>query len=416
MNKQSMSWRESYPGRVLTAVAKHGLTHGLRDSLARWAREQVRVAATPFSEYGWALTKSQSAGLPPPSGGPLKIVWIIPPLEEASGGHMSTLRAIYHLERWGHQHRIYMSGRIRMSAERATAIARSYYPIKANVELFTGTTADSDALVATLWRTAYIVRGLSNTARKFYFVQDLEHLFYPPGGLSEFVKDTYRWGFYGITMGDWVARVLRKEFGMESSPIGFSYDCRLYTVSGTRRLSPGKKRVLFYARPSTERRGFEIGVLALSIVARKMPEAEFILLGSPLRQSQLPFPAILPGVVPRSELAGWYRSCSAALVLSYTNISLLPMELMASGCPVVSNRGPGVEWLLTDDIAQLAEGTPEALADAILGLLNNDELRARKVAAAMSFVQRVDEAQEMRGFESGFYQGLGISRPVLADG
>ena len=41
------------------------------------------------------------------------------------------------------------------------------------------------------------------------------------------------------------------------------------TSTGSRLLPAGKKRVLFYARPETERRGTELGILALSLVAKK---------------------------------------------------------------------------------------------------------------------------------------------------
>jgi len=123
-----------------------------------------------------------------------------------------------------------------------------------------------------------------------------------------------------------------------------------------RRLLPvGKKRVLFYARPETERRGFELGVLALSLVAKKRPEVEFVLAGFKNRSVDLPFPAILPGVLALAELGALYRSCDVALVLSHTNLSLLPLEVMACGCAVVSNEGPNTEWLLTKEAVLFAK-------------------------------------------------------------
>jgi O-antigen biosynthesis protein len=406
-----MRWRESYPGRVWTAIAKHGLSSGLQDSFARWSKERMRLVPDIVGEYDWVLNPNRPATLPPPSSGPLRIVWLIPSIEKASGGHLGIMRAIHHLEGWGHQNRIYVVGRTRVSPAKATAIARSFFPIKAEVELFDGKTVDSDALVATLWKTAYVARGIGNTARKFYFVQDLEHLFFAPGALSELAKETYRWGFYGITLGHWIQNVLQDEFKMECSAYGFCYNRNDYHSTGEHRLSARRKRVLFYARPQTERRAFELGILALSLVAKKMPDTEFVMIGCRLQPSQLPFPAILPGVVPLSQLGSWYRSCTAALVLSYTNLSLLPLELMACGCPVVSNRGANVESLLADDLAQLADSTPESLARAIEELLENEDLRARKARAAVSFAERINELSEMRRLEASFYRGLNIPAP-----
>jgi glycosyltransferase involved in cell wall biosynthesis len=244
--------------------------------------------------------------------------------------------------------------------------------------------------------------------RKFYFVQDLENRFYAEGSLAEFAKETYRWGFYGITLGCWIADALRKEFGMECSPFGFSYDREVYSPDGSRRLSEQKNRVLFYARPHTERRGFELGLLALSLVAKKRPDVEFVLVGFRPERIRIPFRVVLPGLLSPTELAESYRSCHVALVLSHTNLSMLPLELMACGCAVVSNHGANVEWLLTEETTQFAAPTPESLAEATLTLLHDEKLRARKVAAGLAFAQRTDWISEIKKIEIAFYRGLNI--------
>jgi len=256
---------------------------------------------------------------------------------------LNIFRAIHHLEKWGHEIRVYVLGRGALSGAQAQELARDFYfPVKAPIEVFTGKVADSDALVATEWTTAYAARGVPNTAGKFYFVQDLEDRFYPEGSLSEFAKETYRWGFHGITLGRWIADVLHSEFGMACSPFGFSYDRDVYSPNGSDRARGQRKRVLFYARPQTERRGFELGVLALALVAKKMPDVEFVLVGFQPLKMRLPFRATFGGVLSPAELARLYRGCDVALVLSHTNLSMLPLELMACGCAIVSNGGPNI--------------------------------------------------------------------------
>jgi O-antigen biosynthesis protein len=66
---------------------------------------------------------------------------------------------------------------------------------------------------------------------------------------------------------------------------------------------------------------------------------------------------------------------------------LLPLELMACGCPVVSNRGPNTEWLLNDANAMLVDATPAALADGILRVLQDDELHRRLSVSGKEFAQ-----------------------------
>jgi len=74
---------------------------------------------------------------------------------------------------------------------------------------------------------------------------------------------------------------------------------------------------------------------------------------------------------------------------------------------VVSNSGPNVEWLLSEETAQLADANPAALADAIGTLLRDDELRARRSAAGLAFAEQTDWEAEIRRIESAFYRGLG---------
>ena len=174
-------------------------------------------------------------------------------------------------------------------------------------------------------------------------------------------------------------------------------------------LPPGKKRVLFYARPETERRGFELGILTLSLVAKRLPSVEFVLAGFPHDSPNVPFSIINAGVLPVSRLGALYRSCDVALVLSYTNLSLLPLELMACGCAVVSNYGPNTEWLLDEHNSLLASLEPASLAEALIAILQNDELRLRLAERALQFVQSTDWTKEIKGIESALTTKQAIS-------
>ena len=87
-------------------------------------------------------------------------------------------------------------------------------------------------------------------------------------------------------------------------------------------------------------------------------------------------------------------------MLSLTNASLLPLELMACGCTVVSNRGANVEWLLNEDIATLADASPEALADAVCALLADDNRRNELSVRAESFARAQTWDMVAKEFES----------------
>ena len=298
---------------------------------------------------------------------------------------------------------VYLVGAGEVDARLSTQIARRYYaPIRCDIEVFRESLPDSDALVATSWETAYRVRTVGNTVRKCYFVQDLEHLFFPEGSLRELARETYRWGFFGITAGDWIADFLTREFGMRCVPFHFWYDAKLYY---SRERQRARRKVLFYARPRTERRGFELGLLALGLVARQYPDLEVVMVGMTPSKINLPFRATYPGVLPAEKLPDLYAEATAALVLSLTNLSLIPLELMACGCPLVSNLGPNVEWMLSEKHCALADPRPDDLAAQMVQLLGDEEVRCGKVKAGLKFAARTSLAAEMDKVEQAFRAG-----------
>lgn len=396
--------------KLINSLRRKGIRGSLNSAAGRLAAKYAS-ALFDASAYNFVLSEDRPASLAARQSGPLRINWVLPGIVAGYGGFLNIFRTIQQLEKWGHENRVYILGNLPEGRVRVKEnICARYFPIQAEVNSASGGMKDCDALLATAWSTAYAVRAVGNTAQKFYFVQDVEHMFYARGSEYEFARQTYQFGFRGITLGPWIAETLRREFGMECFSFGFSYDREGYGRSGARLAPSGKKRVLFYARPETERRGFELGVLALALVARQMPETELMLVGFPRRSIRLPFPATYLGILPISELGRLYRSCDAALVLSHTNLSMLPLELMACGCAVVSNTGPNVEWLLTPETAQLAKPDPASIADAIIQLLRSDELRLRNIEAGFALAESTDWSREIRVVEAALLN----ARPSVA--
>jgi glycosyltransferase involved in cell wall biosynthesis len=398
-----MSFIDSKFKRMQKLFRPGGLERARIAMVRALPQRYLSIPVNVLPDYGRVLYEDRPACLAARTSGPLRINWLVPSIPPASGGSFNVIRTIQHLEAWGHENRIYALSLPGGSAHTKEMVRKNYFPINAEIEVLSDNIKDSDALIATGWPTAYEARRIGNTGRKFYFVQDLEYMFYARGSLDEFARNTYKLGFWGITAGSWIADVLRRDFSMNCTSFGFSYDRHAYANTGPRMLAGVKKRVLFYARPETERRGFEIGILALLLVAKKLPDVEFVLVGFPPESVQIPFPAITPGVLPLSALGSLYRSCDVALVLSHTNLSLLPLELMACGCAVVSNSGPNTEWLLTDQISRLATLDPESLAQAIIDTLENDDLRLRMIAAGLAFVQSTDWTRESKVIETALF-------------
>ena len=223
-------------------------------------------------------------------------------------------------------------------------------------------------------------------------MQDYEPWFFPAGSLATFAEETYRFGFTGITAGTWLADMLHRDFGMTTHAVSFSYDRELYRVLP--RKNPETKNIFFYARPNTARRSFELGVLVLAEVAKRHPDAIAVLAGADLSGYEIPFKHTNPGIVDLADLPALYAQCDVGLVLSFSNLSLLPLELMACGVPVVSNRAPCTEWLLSDEIALLERPTVLALANAICTVLENPQEAQRLRAAGLKASAATDWAAE----------------------
>jgi glycosyltransferase involved in cell wall biosynthesis len=303
------------------------------------------------------------------------INWFVPPFGMGSGGHLNIFRFVRNLENQGFDCRIIICNDHSGTSSEVLQkqIGEWFFQLKAPVYKYPQQEIPVAAIsVATGWQTAYPVRAFRGTRHRCYFVQDFEPFFNPPGTEYALAEETYRFGFVGITAGDWLARKLHDEYGMETHAFQFSFDHDLYKPYPRR---DAIQRVFFYARPPTPRRAFDLGVLVLAELAKRMPDVEMVLAGWDVNGYELPFRNLKCGILSVAELPDLYSHCDAALVLSFTNASLLPPELMACGCVVVSNTGPNNEWLLDEDCAVIAKPTVTAMADALQRVLQEKTYR-----------------------------------------
>lgn len=86
---------------------------------------------------------------------------------------------------------------------------------------------------------------------------------------------------------------------------------------------------------------------------------------------KIDFKHINAGVLDIDKLGDLYSECDVALILSYTNLSLLPLELLASGCPVVINEGENNSWIDCDKkLFTYAHNTIDNTVEKLLQVLN----------------------------------------------
>lgn len=313
------------------------------------------------------------------------INWLIPDFGIGSGGHLNIFRYIQMLEARGFKSTICIVGEHRHTspAQARALICEHFFELDAEVVFGTDRLQPAYFSFATSWITAYALRGFGATVKKLYFVQDFEPAFYASGSEYDFAEQTYKFGFTGVTAGSWLSEKLHREYGMKCYSLGFSYDRDLYQQMPRR--EPQVRRVFCYCRPPTVRRGLESALLALDLVGQQMPDVKFIFAGWDMGNYRFPHEHLNAGILSLKELPDLYSQCDVGLVLSFTNLSLLPLELMACGCVVVSNRGPNNEWLLDDANCIMTDSLPAEMAANIVAILKDDKKRNELVRRAREF-------------------------------
>lgn len=311
--------------------------------------------------------------------------WLMPPPGKGSGGHMTLFRFISFLEDAGHSCNLYfyIPGSQRGSVAAVKAImGDSFPPVKAKMYWYVegDEFVKADAIFATSWETAYPVRNAKLNAKRFYFVQDFEPYFYPVGSLSVLAENTYKLGFYGITAGGWLADKLHADYGMKTDHITFGSDSKVYTFENDTK----RREIMFYARPYTERRGFELGLLALDLFHKMHPEYVINFVGWDVSEYDIPFPYKNLKVLEHDELSMLYNRCAAGLVMSLTNMSLLPLELLACGTIPVVNEGPNNRLVSDNKYIAYSHNDPNSLARTLSDIVRRENDRAYAKEASRS--------------------------------
>jgi glycosyltransferase involved in cell wall biosynthesis len=182
---------------------------------------------------------------------------------------------------------------------------------------------------------------------------------------------------------------------MTCEPFAFGVDGDEYLLRNAR----PRNKVLFYAKPTSPRRAFELGVLALDCFHRRHPEYEIQMFGADINRYVLPFPCTRHGVLSPAALCSLYNECAAGLVLSFTNMSLLPLEMLACGCIPVSNDAPHTRELEYAGWLRYSEPKPDALADALFAAARRSGEEPAEIEQAASYARRFDWAASNRRIE-----------------
>jgi glycosyltransferase involved in cell wall biosynthesis len=305
------------------------------------------------------------------------------------------------LEQRGHSCSIWVHDPGRTSAGIAAVANREltehFAPLRAGVFDDFSDWHGADVAFATGWQTAYPLWALGGCKLKAYFVQDYEPDFYGASAERLWAERTYEMGYPCVAASRWLAELLRDRYGASADDFELGVDLETY---GPRDVPRRTDTVVFYARPATPRRATDMGLLALDELVRRRPGVRVVLFGD-TKPPRVPFEHEFRGVMDADSLADLYSEATVGLVISLTNYSRMPKEMMACGLPVVDIRHPSVVSAFAGEVIELADMDFMSIADHLERLLDQparrDELaeRARRFVSGMTWEAAANQIERV---------------------
>ncbi len=266
-------------------------------------------------------------------------------------------------------------------------------PLDAEIRPFDGTAEGYDVVMCTHWSTVYGLQR-SGEARIIYFVQDFEPMFDAVG--SEYMRamSTYTHGHEIICYGKWVAAKLRDELDITAKAIPFTLDHATYV-----RPAQHVERdidILFYARPSQDRRCYALVIEGLAWLKHRCPDARIGLFGE-AEYGDLGFGYVNFGVFNDiRDLAPLYARTQVGICFSPTNPSQLGYEMIACGVCVVDVTVKFAEVNFDgDSFVTYCVGHPDSIASACQKLLADGQDRIRRQHAGYEFIAAMPSDDEL---------------------
>ena len=242
----------------------------------------------------------------------------------------------------------------------------------------------SDIYVATSPYTAMYVKDYP-TDRKYYFIQDYENW----GAVTdEILRSTYHYPMNKIVISNWLKKIIDEEKeDCALIPNGFDFNYFRY-------IKPIDKRdkfsvVMLYHE--MERKGCKYGFEALDLVKKRYPQLKVTLFGTPERPDDLPEWYEYYQRPNRDTHNRIYNE--TVIFLGTSNIEgwgLTVGEAMMCGAAVVCTDNMGyLEMAVHEENALVSPvRDAQALADNIIRLFEDDELRCRLVTNAMEHIKQ----------------------------
>lgn len=253
---------------------------------------------------------------------------------------------------------------------------------------------DSDISFATDWPSAYSSLSFNRVKIKHYFIQDYEPLCYQAGTIAGLAELTYELGFIPIVNTKGLYEYYSKKHN-HSRGVFFhpAVDKNIFHSQGNRVANESlPTRIFYYCRPNSGRNGFTLGISSLKRIKERWENRVDIVLAGSIYNDPLldQYPGYFNklGLLPYENTGDLYRKCHIGLVTMYTpHTSYLPLELMACGVCVVTNKSDAKDWLIQDSYNGLySKPIISEMESKIDTLIENGNLRREISSNAVKFL------------------------------
>jgi glycosyltransferase involved in cell wall biosynthesis len=182
-------------------------------------------------------------------------------------------------------------------------------------------------------------------------------------------------------------------------------DLRLFVPDGPRAsVMKGDNVILFVGR-LVEQKGVRQLLQAFLLIRESQPDATLVFIGTgPLAEEIAEFArshsirdrVLLLGPVPNCDMPPYFRAAKVTAAPSVTmswsaeQVGMVSIQSIACGTPVVTTRSGSIPEFIEDGISGLLvpERDPEALAGAVLRLLQDDRLRQSLADTGRAYAER----------------------------
>lgn len=346
-----------------------------------------------------------------PAEGEKRIRWLLCNFTHPYGGVFTALRIADHMESRGWKNEIVVYDAPDFSIEPQWETAARYFPHLKKEQFFAAdpqTLPPVRAAVATFWTSAYALLKLRNVREKYYLIQDYEPAFYPAGTEYALAENTYRMPFHRIYNTKGLADFIEGQYPLFSGARSMHF-----TPAVDERYRFVKKpltrpvRVLFYARPDTPRNAFSLMLAFARALKKRYGERVSLTAAGAAFSKEMR--ALCGGVFEFSEiqpyesLPAFYASFHFVVCFMLTkHPSYLPLEAMACGCAVLTNKNGANNWLLRDgENCLLTEAAVTPLMHAFSRGLD-EKVYERITAGGRETVERFSWAEAVERTEAFF--------------